>query len=97
MLFCQVWITRRATRYNLTKHQTFLLEKQHGSNSGLTCSLVFWMSLYKGYHSSGLLKQNHNILNHNPTTTHSIVPKVLNLEHGLGLTQSKVTHIQILS
>ena len=34
-------------RYNLTKPQTFPLEKPRGSNSGLRCSLVFWMSLYK--------------------------------------------------
>ena len=49
MLFCQVWIARRATRYNLAKPQTFPLEKPRGSNSGLRCSLVFWMSLYKDY------------------------------------------------
>ena len=49
MLFCQVWIARRATRYNLTKPQTFPLEKPRGLNSGLRCTLVFWMSLYKDY------------------------------------------------
>ena len=47
MLFCQVWIARRATRYNLTKPQTFPLEKPRGSVSGLRFPLVFWMSLYK--------------------------------------------------
>ena len=47
MLFCQVWIARRATRFNLTKLQPFPLEKPRGSNSGLKGSLVFWMSLYK--------------------------------------------------
>ena len=49
MLFCQIWIARRATRSNLAKPQTFLLEKPRGSYSGLRCSLVFWMSLYKDY------------------------------------------------
>ena len=49
MLFCQVWIARRATTSNLTKPQTFPLEKPRGSYSGLRSSLVFWMSLYKDY------------------------------------------------
>ena len=49
MLFCQVWIARRATTSNLTKPQTFPLEKPRRSYSGLRCSLVFWMSLYKDY------------------------------------------------
>ena len=49
MSFCQVWIARRATRSNLTKPQTFPLEKPRSSNTGLRCSLVFWMSLYKDY------------------------------------------------
>ena len=53
MLFCQVWIARRATTSNLTKPQTFPLEKPRGSYSGLRCSLVFWMSLYKDYHALG--------------------------------------------
>ena len=43
MLYGQFWIVRRATRSNLTKHQTFPLEKPRISNSGLRCSLVFWM------------------------------------------------------
>ena len=47
MLFCQIWIARRDTTTNLTKPQTVPLEKPRGSNSGLGCSLVFWMSLYK--------------------------------------------------
>ena len=42
-------MARRATRSNLAKPQTFLLENMCGSNSGLSCSLVFWMSLYKDY------------------------------------------------
>ena len=49
MLFCQVWIARRATIPNLVKPQTFPLENSRGSNSGLRFSLVFWMSLYKDY------------------------------------------------
>ena len=49
MPFCQVWIVRKATRSNLAKPQTFSLEKQRGSNSGLRCSFIFWMSLYKDY------------------------------------------------
>ena len=49
MLFCQVWIVRRATTSNLTKPQTFPLEKPHSSNSGLRRFLVFWMSLYKDF------------------------------------------------
>ena len=49
MVFCQVWIVRRATTSNLTKPLTFPLEKPRGSNSGLRRSLVFWMSLYKDY------------------------------------------------
>ena len=49
MLFCQVWMARRATRYNLVKPQTFPLENSRSSNSGLRFSLVFWMSLYKDY------------------------------------------------
>ena len=49
MLFCQVWIARRATISNLTKPETFPLEKPRRSYSGLRCSLVFWMSLYKDY------------------------------------------------
>ena len=52
MLFSQVWIAKRATRYNLTEPQTFPLEKLHSSNSGLKFSLVFWMSLYKDYYCS---------------------------------------------
>ena len=55
MLFYQVWIARGATRTNLAKPQTFLLEKPRGSNSGLRCSLVFWMSLYKDYENSAQL------------------------------------------
>ena len=42
ILFCQVWMSRRATRSNLTKPQTFPLEKTRGSNSGLRCSLVLY-------------------------------------------------------
>ena len=53
MLFCQVWIARRANRSNLAKPQTFPLEKPRGSNSGLRFSLVFWMSLYKDYIMGG--------------------------------------------
>ena len=49
MLFCQVWIDRRVTASNLTKPQTFSLEKPRGSASGLRYSLVFWMNLYKDY------------------------------------------------
>ena len=49
MWFCQVWTVRRSTISNLTKPQTFPLEKPRGSNSGLRFSLVFWMSLYKDY------------------------------------------------
>ena len=51
MLFCQVWIARRATRSNLAKPQTFPLENPRGSNSGLRFPLVFWMSLHKDYPS----------------------------------------------
>ena len=51
MLFFQLWIARRPTRYNLTKPQTFPLEKPRGSVSGLRFPLVFWMSLYKDYHT----------------------------------------------
>ena len=62
MLFCQVWIARRATRHNLTKPQTFPLEKPRGSYSGLRFSLVFWMSLYKDYsHPSGKFQKIHNL------------------------------------
>ena len=49
MLFSQVWIPGRANRSNLEKPQNFPLEKLRSSNSGLRCSLVFWMSLYKDY------------------------------------------------
>ena len=49
MLFSQVRTTRRTTGSNLTKPQTFPLENPRGSYSGLRCSLVFWMSLYKDY------------------------------------------------
>ena len=49
MFYCQVWIARRATRPNLVKPQTFPLGKPSSSISGLRCSLVFWMSLYKDY------------------------------------------------
>ena len=49
MLFCQVWIARRTSTSNLTKPQTFPLEKPHGSNSGLRSSLLFWMILYDDY------------------------------------------------
>ena len=49
MLFCQVWIARRANTSNLTKPQNFSLEKPRGSYSGLRFALVFWMSLYKDY------------------------------------------------
>ena len=49
-LFSQIWIARRATSSKLTKPQNFPLEKPRGSNSGLKCSLVFWMSLYKDYY-----------------------------------------------
>ena len=49
MLFCQVWIARRASISNLPKPQTFPLENARGSNSGLRFSLGFWMSLYKDY------------------------------------------------
>ena len=52
MLFCQVWIDRRATRSNLAKPQTFPLENPRGSESGLRFSLVFSMSLYKDYDST---------------------------------------------
>ena len=47
MLFCQVWIARRAFTSNLAKPQTFPLEKLRGSYRGLKWSLAFWMSLYK--------------------------------------------------
>ena len=47
MLFSQVWIARGATTSNLAQLQTFPLKKPRGSNSGLRCSFVFWMSLYK--------------------------------------------------
>ena len=53
MLFSQVWMARRATRFNLAKPQTFPLENPSGSNSGLRYSLVFWMSLYKDYKVRG--------------------------------------------
>ena len=49
MLFCQAWIAIMATRSNLAIPKTFPLEKQCGSNIGLMCYLVFWMSLYKDY------------------------------------------------
>ena len=49
MLFCQAWIAIMATRSNLAIPQTFPLEKPCGSNIGLMCYLVFWMSLYKDY------------------------------------------------
>ena len=49
MLFCQVWIAKRASRTNLAKPQTFPLENPRSSDSGLRFSLVFWMSLYKDY------------------------------------------------
>ena len=49
MLFCQAWIAIMATRSNLAIPKTFPLEKQRGSNIGLMCYLVFWMSLYKDY------------------------------------------------
>ena len=49
MLFCKVWMARRATTSNLTKSQTLPLEKSRGSNSGLRFSPVFWMSKYKDY------------------------------------------------
>ena len=49
MLFSQVWIAIRANRSNLAKPQTFPLEKLRGSNIGLMCYLVFWMSLYKDF------------------------------------------------
>ena len=52
MLFSQVWIAGRANKSNLAKPQTFPLEKLRSSNSGLRCSLVFWMSLYKDYSSA---------------------------------------------
>ena len=55
MLFCQVWIARRAITSNLAKPQTFPLEKLRGSYRGLKCSLVFWMSLYKDYDISAHL------------------------------------------
>ena len=50
MLFSQVWIAGRANRSNLTKPQTFPLEKLRDSISGPLC---FWMSLYKDYHNYG--------------------------------------------
>ena len=49
MVFCQVWIARRVSRSNLAKPQTFHLENPCSQKSGLRCSLVFWMSLYKDY------------------------------------------------
>ena len=54
MLFCKVWIARRAATSNLAKYQTIALEKQLGSNSGLRFALVFWMSLYKDYMIHGV-------------------------------------------
>ena len=62
MLFCQVWMARRATRYNLVKPQTFPLENSRGSNSGLRFSLVFWMSLYKDYSPSALARHTESEL-----------------------------------
>ena len=53
MLLSQVWIPGRANRSNLEKPQNFPLEKLRSSNSGLRCSLVFWMSLYKDYLNGG--------------------------------------------
>ena len=53
MLFCQIWIARRAATSNLAKNQTIPIEKPRGSNSGLRFSLVFWMSLYKDYNGYG--------------------------------------------
>ena len=53
MLFCRIWMARRATRSNLAKPQTFPLENSRDSNSGLRFSLVFWMSLYKDYKDTG--------------------------------------------
>ena len=47
MLVSQVWMAKRATKYNLAKPQTFPLEKLRRSNEGLSFSFVFWMSLYK--------------------------------------------------
>ena len=41
MVFCQIWIVRRATTYNMTKPQTFPLENPRGSNSGLRFPIVF--------------------------------------------------------
>ena len=51
MLFCQVWMARRATRSSLAKPQTFPLENLLGSDSGLRFSLEFRMSLYKDYNN----------------------------------------------
>ena len=53
MVFCQVWIVRRASTSNLTKSQTFPVEKPCGSKSGLRFSFVFWISLYKDYPGYG--------------------------------------------
>ena len=47
MLFCQVWIAKKAFTSNLAKPQTFPVEKLRSSYRGLKCSLVFWISLYK--------------------------------------------------
>jgi len=54
MMFCQVWIARRAATHILAKHQTLPLEKPRGSNSGLRFPLAFWMSLYKDYTKLGI-------------------------------------------
>ena len=54
-------MARRATRSNLVKPQTFLLENRRGSNSGLRCSLVFWMSLYKDYDGNWFATQDRAI------------------------------------
>ena len=45
-MMSHVWVPRRATASNLTKPQTFSLEELHVSNSGLSFTLVFWVSLY---------------------------------------------------
>ena len=60
MLFCQAWIAIMATRSNLAIPQTFSLEKPPGSNIGLMCYLVFWMSLYKDY--LRLVRNTHEFL-----------------------------------
>ena len=70
MLFCQVWIDRRASRSNLAKPQTFPLEKPRGLNSGLRFSLVFWMILYKDYTGFYVFRQYGSSPIKNPRAVH---------------------------